>query len=1132
MSATVRYPATLALIDGLLGPAILSAQCSFGYDQRTSTAVIRVATLPAQTLRPLTTRVILFLTSDQTKKPVLAAPRFWGYLVEFDYTLFPRSIDLLCRGPLVKAEFYECTSSGGLDLARFTGTAYLGDTDENMVRNVLQAVGLSTPGATVPGDPHFQVQIGEADGTHPTTYPGTGTGKTLGVTNGAQFVWAEGQTALSYIEGIDAISCVGGVAPVGYRTFEQAAGTIIRAAVSAFAGTRSPYPVFTEGVDIESATGQVTILDAKNRANVTGYNPGGVGAAPVNYSLQQSNPLLSGYVTAQVSSQLIEKARIADPGTGISCEDVAAYTLNQQNRQLYKYTLTTPRDDLALTGTAIVPGSTIQIQPSSDPSQPSRLGLSGFYYVQNAQTTVDEHGAFSVTLIVLGGPGSTGAVNAPPGVDFTIQLEKELVVVAGVETPLYTLHGLPVVSALTSAIVSYSWIANGGANVTPTAGTLDTFTTTTTSLTNFTVTLSVTDAAGLTGSTTKTAPPDDGATYLVRRLFLAGTDTIDDYPASTAWRQVNETGAVVVANAPLWAGLGNVWGSPNDLATAPTLSNPFATGTVTALWVETNVNRSDALAGSSQGHIAVTSNTASTWVDLGPVPDGNPILKCLISGAVPTQFFALTLAHLYRSDNAGAGWVVVQAAAGGETFTDWSLSFARGMIAMSGGRLLIDLSGTTQTFPAGPTTIEAVTADIRADRFYCYDQAGNTYGHVNAGDTALVATAALNLGGGTVQPRGLWRDGTARGLLYYAAGTGGAWKSLDGFGSAGGYKQLRKPGVGNSPAGAVYTQVGADGLLSQAPISGGPVTVVSDATTKAISLGSGGGSGPWCETWGAGNRDMCNGEWTLLPSGYPVEQTCSGSAITAAGNYPSGGGWVIHVKAVLPKPVAITHFRADVSDFSSNPNFLYMYNASGTLLFSTSQQGGVLNWGSGAVIAGVSQIEFFQGGGDREGGPSGPVLGDISFCGNTGGSPYQVAAADPVGWMLPSGTGPGQFDDSAWGAAVSATTSGETLPPSSTALWHTALPATDTEVNLFRRTFTLASGAIASATLTLRADDLVEALYLNAIALDISGIGDNLTATIAIPATLLVAGGSNILAAKVANNGAPHAWLAFSLAVS
>src|SRR6185437_10176362 len=99
-----------------------------------------------------------------------------------------------------------------------------------------------------------------------------------------------------------------------------------------------------------------------------------------------------------------------------------------------------------------------------------------------------------------------------------------------------------------------------------------------------------------------------------------------------------------------------------------------------------------------------------------------------------------------------------------------------------------------------PTTIEAVTADIRADRFYGYDQAGNTYGHVNAGDTALEATAALTLGGGTVQPRGLWRDGTARGLLYSAAGTGGARKSLDGFGSAGGSKQLRKPGVGNSPA--------------------------------------------------------------------------------------------------------------------------------------------------------------------------------------------------------------------------------------------------------------------------------------------------------------------------------------------
>lgn len=829
MSQTiVRTPTSTLTLDGvqltgtLAAPCqVISASCSFGYDQRTSTATIRLSNPPANVaLQPLKTKVVLALSDS----PQLRAADFEGLLVEVDPTLYPHSIDLLCRGPLVLAEKYTCPptdpsghlspgSFGGLDLS-FGG---LGDKDENMVRNVLQALGLYNPGLAPSGSPYsdFGVFVGESDGSHPTSYGG-GTGTTLGTVAPEQFVWAWDQTGMAFIEQLDEIC-------LGYRTYENAAGSIVRTIVNPYAGSTSALNPFTEGVDISLGTGQETILDAYNQVNVTGYKSAAA-ASPFHATVNQSNPLLTGLVTYQESSQMVERSASGDPGSGLAAQDVATYLLKQLNRELYKFTLTTPRAD------TIYPGMTIQILPSATTGVAPRLGLSGYYFVQNVTRGIDQHGAFTQQLVVLGGPGGQGPVNLPPGIDFTIHLETELVVIAGVETTLFTVHCVALPTPNNAPIASYSWSGGG----TPSTGTADTFTTVYTSIAGKSITLSVTDSAGLTGTTTKPIPASTGSNYLVRKLYLAGTDTIDDYGITSAWAVHAQTAALVVANGPLWQDGSAALASTNDLATAPTSTTPFAAGTVSALWVETNVNASALLAGSSLGHIAY-SIAGSAWVDKGIVPDGNPILKCLISGRVPTQWFALTSAHLYRSDNAGSGWVVVQAAQAGEIFEDWVLSFARGMIAMSGGRLLIDLAGNTQTFPGGTTgPIVAVTADIRTDRFYCYDSSGNTYGHANGGDVALVALTALNLGGGSAQTRGLWRDGTARGLLYYAAGAGGAWKSLDGFGSSGGYYQVRKPGVGSSPAGAVYTQIGADGLLYQPPAT--PQTLSSSLSAVCLNL--------------------------------------------------------------------------------------------------------------------------------------------------------------------------------------------------------------------------------------------------------------------------------------------------------
>ena len=87
-------------------------------------------------------------------------------------------------------------------------------------------------------------------------------------------------------------------------------------------------------------------------------------------------------------------------------------------------------------------------------------------------------------------------------------------------------------------------------------------------------------------------------------------------------------------------------------------------------------------------------------------------------------------------------------------------------------------------------------------------------------------------------------DKTLTGLFYVAGGAGGCWKTLDGYASAN-YIQIRKPGTGTAPSDAVYTQIGADGRLSQAPVTS--VVVVSNGSNKAYDLGTFGQSGGHAE---------------------------------------------------------------------------------------------------------------------------------------------------------------------------------------------------------------------------------------------------------------------------------------------
>jgi hypothetical protein len=276
-------------------------------------------------------------------------------------------------------------------------------------------------------------------------------------------------------------------------------------------------------------------------------------------------------------------------------------------------------------------------------------------------------------------------------------------------------------------------------------------------------------------------------------------------------------------------------------------------------------------------------------------PDGNPVLKCVINRYSVSQWFVLTVAGLYDSVDGGATWSTLLAAEEGEEFRDVCFSHTRGwIVVMSGGRLAVAIGGTAQTFPVLDPVVSdvvAVAPDITEDRFYCYDASGRTFYTEVDGGTEFVQGTDLPAGG-TVQPRGLWRDGAIRGLLYFAKGTWGVGKSLDGFETSGAYFKIREPGVGNCPADADFRQIGADGLLTGVT-SVVPANLVSTA-----------GEGTMLELDGISEPDGWYGTFDDSAWAAPVLQT--GGVV---GDPPTDAQWICAALGNRPWNLLTLHRR-------------------------------------------------------------------------------------------------------------------------------------------------------------------------------------------------------------------------------
>jgi len=799
------------------------------------------------------------VTIDMGATPATVARRFHGYVVPLGTQLSPKSGTLTCRGRLIRADRKPCGVYGGMAYDSTSGLwsaspATFGGTEVQMIGAALTVCGLNT----VPG--YLLGGTGRVLGTCAATPSG------ILLEQYTPYAIGEKESWLAFIARLDEISVAQDSNGTwgAYRTYDGRLGQILRSLITPVPAA-SPRATFTEGTDIRCGSWGGDPGQARTRVRVSGFTyPGGTSIAGLSVTqviyptsgttyFSQSNPVVDPFgdnPSDDFSSPLIELgaasevASTSGGNSGISCEEVARYTMARDNRVLEVVPFTTPRDDPLDTA------QTIQV------NSPNRLGISGLYWIGTLSCRLDARG-WSMDINGVGGSGSSAPFD--PGVQggFDLLVEQETVVVSGAEQTLYVVSCTPGMFSASAAMSSYSWTATGG---TPSSGSGSTFVTSYTSLSGQTISLTGTDANGKTLTVSKTVPSSGQTTVVRRALYLAGTDTLDvldPTPSAETWRTHSATTGTVTTNAPVWADGDTVWRTTDDGVTWSS-SKPESGTNVTALWVETDVDSSQVLAGLNDGSVYRSADSGASWSSAG-APSGSPVLCVVINRYADLQWFALTAAGLWQSLD-GSTWSQLQTAAGGETFRDVAFSWDRGyMVVMSGGRLAIDSGGVTQTFPTNSGDIQALTARILGG-YFAYDSAGRTFGETS-GATSFTAGAALPTGL-VVQQRGLWRDGVIADLLYVAGGAGGCWKSLDGFGSSGGYFQIRKPGVGSSPAGAVYSELGSDGLLSSAKLATPAAPVIFVSAVGAEQAYDNGTSGAGPANWQDASFDHTTSGWT------------------------------------------------------------------------------------------------------------------------------------------------------------------------------------------------------------------------------------------------------------------------------
>ncbi len=768
----VRNPRCQIWVDGILLPIYLDVTMTRGLDTAMATAEISVPhPLPDYVKYWSKIQIVAGTGAADPENGVKGmTTRFTGFVTSFSYQLWPPARVIHCQDVLVIAS--QTYTPEEMDLH--------GLTDQQAVQQVLSGCGYN-------------------ENTWQGVTDDSGTGTILADIEEAQLFWELGETALAAIQKIDEVS-------LGWRTYATAGGAIVRTLVDTNPNKATPMWSFGEGVDILDGSLETETIDPAQEITVEGFD--GTATSSTNPADDPFNWMNNSYWIRFLFLQTVAR------GSGtINPQDIAAYILSQVSKRILKVTFTTHLD-LLFQAQEVV-GITSE-----------KLEIDQQFWVQSVQLHCAADGSFSQTISGIselqqtnrhiitppvdpppGGlivPGGDIPVHIPPSpadpgpadfiVDFTIvAVDREL---AGDPTDTgdtgSTHYIVNCEDTTTNAQVlefTRAWDAAGpGVTVTHVEGPFaTTFSTAFTDLAGATITLTLTD--GFSNSAFATRSVDTVTTPVRSRKLYALTPSTYEAYNGTAWvtqPPVLPSKVQSLGGGPIWGADHYVVTSADDLATAPTEVAALSPGEdVTAIWLH-EVNPNLIAIGGANGSVAISIDMGVTWTQKTPL--AGEVKGIIISIFREAELHVVTPDGWYTSDDQGESWRLVRAG----DFLYLELSHTRNIIVDTTGVLQVAETGAAFTGNSSP--IKAATAGIRQDKFCAIAADGTTW--INDPEGSLTLVAGEPIPAGDVLPGGLYRDGQVIDMVFFAAGDGGIFKSIDFLATPEGYLRLRNPDSG------------------------------------------------------------------------------------------------------------------------------------------------------------------------------------------------------------------------------------------------------------------------------------------------------------------------------------------------
>jgi hypothetical protein len=746
MPVEIRRPTLTVLANGVPVPRVLSVHIQRGTDQDYAKAQFTVSFPAAGEIKKGSHIVIIGGFNNVIE-------RFVGYAYNPSFQLWPGRITVDC-----------------IDVMGFLDSLYpdqeynlSGLVDEDIVNLVLDVAQIPTNMRDITGDGLLLADLG---------------------TDSPALTWPLEESGLDVIKEMDDLS-------QGRRTRALTSGMVVRRYLSLI-----PFfnysKLFTEGVNIISGTMNISEFQPSTSVTIVGADGIQTQSTSTNPYAWQDKPYWDQHAAIQVQG--------STPGY-INTEDVSTRVLGKLNRNLMKVEFATQDDDLLEVYNTVKVDSVhlytrqnLILQSLSIDADVSGKWRQSLGCVSEL---MDNEIGFPVQVAIgpLAGTTLTPIAATPTAPSNSDILASFVILSIDKETladgsNMYIVTCSDTSTSMQGTIVSRSWTASGP-GVVITAGSEPQFTTGFTDLAGSLITIEVTDSNGSVGTASQ-SPENAGVPIRIRKLYTMrhSPEAFEAFDGNV-WRSHTPSGGRVMTcmgHGPIAAAEDMFLYTTDDLVT-PAHEVIIRSGvTITAVWIEPDVSTANILAGFADGGTAFSGDGGATWT-VKTAPGGSPIRRIILSRFVAGEIHAINDTGYYVSNDYGNNWNLIRSG----DFLDLQLSHSRNVIVTTAGALINANTGAAFTFPtlSPAVVIKATTAHIRQDKFYAMDDQGRTYqqfGEVS-GSTAMLQ--GENIPEGTTQDRGEYRDGLTVDMVYFAAGAGGLWKTIDGFRTPAGYLKLR-----------------------------------------------------------------------------------------------------------------------------------------------------------------------------------------------------------------------------------------------------------------------------------------------------------------------------------------------------